>query len=170
MFGSEQNSLKSFFFALPSSDCVLALFGRHYENDKYHMNVILLALWWQSNRLVGSLLLSVGGQVLLTGLHNISGLQWDKGTVGVGHESWVSSGVGVWGQWSGWESVSGEVLDLGSVDSWLVDWDDGSVGVGNEASESSGVWVASVGICGMGIWVASVGTSIAESWSNGGNW
>lgn len=94
----------------------------------------------------------MGSKVLSTCSDNIGGLNWDDGTVGVGDESGVSSGIGIGvdGDASG-----GEVSGTGSLDSWLIDWDDGTVGVGNK---SAGVLKAKV----VGIRVSSIGI--------GGNW
>merc|ERR1719370_1490923 len=85
----------------------------------------------------------MGGQVLLAGSDNISGLSGDKGTVGVGHESGESSGVDGGGDWGNWESVSGEVVGLGGKDCGLVSGDNGAVGVSHQGG---GVGVGTPGV------------------------
>ena len=107
---------------------------------------------------------SNGSEVLSTGSHDLGALNWDDGTVGVGNETSVSSGVGVRGNG---ETSSGEVLGTGSLDSGLINGDNGSIGVGNKASGVSkrvvdvvvSIWVS--GITGIGVTV--VGICVGES-------
>merc|ERR1719423_187407 len=137
----------------------------------YHFDVII----WQSNRLDGSLSFllccGMGGQVVSAGLHNVEGLCWDEGAVGVGDQAGVAVGVGV-GVWSkGWgDAVGGvsltlgsKVLSLGGHLGWGVGGHDGAVGVGNKAAEGA-VWVSAVGVCTVGVWVSGVGVCTGVAW------
>jgi len=99
----------------------------------------------------------VGGKVLSTGSLDISGLNWDNSSVGVGNKTSVSGGVVVWVSKSTVVSVegicvgegivvvassirisvSGKVSSLGSLDLKGLDWGNGTVGVGNELGAGS---------------------------------
>jgi hypothetical protein len=87
-----------------------------------------------------------GSEVLSAGSLDISGLNWDKGTVGVSNETSVSSGICVGGNG---ETESSEVLSTGSLDSGLINGDNSAIGVGNEGS-GIGDWVVDV-VVGIGV-------------------
>jgi len=98
--------------------------------------------------------------VLGAGGDDIGGLNWDDGTVGVGHETSVASGVDtVGGDGGNWETVGGQVLSTGSNHSGLVSGDDGAVGVGDQG----GSVVSSIGT-GVG---TSVDTGVGEGSGKG---
>jgi hypothetical protein len=78
----------------------------------------------------------VGGKVLSTGSLDISGLNWNNSSVGVGNKAGVSSGICVGGNG---ETESSEVLSTGSLDSGLINGDNSSIGVGNKARVGNGV-------------------------------
>ena len=106
----------------------------------------------------------MGSEVLSTGSLDLSRLNWDNGTIGVGNKSRVSSGICVG---SNRETSSGKVLSTGLLDGWLINGDNGSIGVGNEARVSQWVVdvVVSIGvsissIVNIGITIVSIGISV----------
>ena len=99
-----------------------------------------------------------GSEVLSAGSLDISGLNWDKGTVGVGNETRVSSGVCVGGNG---ETKSSEVLSAGLLDSGLINGDNSAIGVGNEGS-GVGNWVVDV-VVGIGVSQTVVGQASVTS-------
>jgi len=101
-----------------------------------------------------------GSEVLSTGSLDIGGLNWDKGTVGVGNETGVSSGVCVGGNG---ETKSSEVLSAGLLDSGLINGDNSAIGVGNEGS-GIGDWVVDV-VVGIGV-SQTVTSCVGESVSS----
>ena len=78
----------------------------------------------------------VGGKVLSTGSLDINGLNWDNGSVGVGNETRVSSGICVGGNG---QTKSSEVLSTGLLDGGLINGNNSSIGVGNKAGVGNGV-------------------------------
>ncbi len=78
----------------------------------------------------------VGGKVLSTGSLDISGLNWDNSSVGVGNKTSVSGGICVGGNG---QAKSSEVLSTGLLDSGLINGDNSSIGVGNKAGVGNGV-------------------------------
>ena len=100
----------------------------------------------------------VGGKVLSTGSLDINGLNWDNGSVGVGNETRVSSGICVGGNG---ETKSSEVLSAGLLDSGLINGDNSAIGVGNEGS-GVGNWVVDV-VVGIGVSQTVVGQSSVTS-------
>ena len=104
----------------------------------------------------------MGGKVLLTGLDNILGLNWDNSAVGVGNEAGVSWGVDV-GVNNG-ETSSGEVLSTGSLDGGLINGDNSAIGVGNKATEVVGIGVGKTVVESVvGKTVDGIGVSVVVS-------
>merc|ERR1719419_2092971 len=84
-------------------------------------------------------MLSTGGKMLSTGGNNISGLNWDNSTVGVGNKTSISKTVDSNGVDN---SSSGSMSNLGGIDSRLISRDNNSVGMGNKSVwVSNSIWV-----------------------------
>merc|ERR1719249_125698 len=84
---------------------------------------------------------AVGSKMVSTGLDNISGLNWDNSTVGVGNKS----GIGIWVSVNsnGEDSTSSSSMgNLGSIDFSGISGDNSSVGIGNLSSK----WVGGIRI------------------------
>ena len=87
---------------------------------------------------------SDSGKLSSTGSDNLSGLNWDNSTVGVGNKSSISKTVH---SNRVDNSTSSSMGNLGSIDSGLINRDNGTVSVGNKTmGVSSSIRVGSIRI------------------------
>ncbi len=99
-----------------------------------------------------------GSEVLSAGSLDIGGLNWDKGTVGVGNETSISGSVCVGGNG---KTESSKVLSTGLLDSGLINGDNSAIGVGNEGS-GIGDLVVGIGVSQTVVVSSCVGESVSS--------
>ena len=100
----------------------------------------------------------MGSQVIGTGSLYVSGFDGHEGTIGVGHETGVTSGVGKGLNGCYGKTVGGEVSGFGSGHIGSINGDDGAVGVGDEST--IGVTVVSIRISSIVVGVSTVETVV----------
>merc|ERR1711915_670627 len=103
----------------------------------------------------------MGSEVVSTGSDNISRLNRDNSTVGVGNQTSigqtsVDTSIGV--------AMGSKVVSLGSNDSRLVSGDNSTVSVGNKGmGVSIGIGVSCIGSIGVGESSIGIGMSISST-------